>query len=236
MDTKVSVLVEQHLALLAEAGKSPATLTTYRSAVRKLAKFTNALRVGDATPGRLNAVVRSMRAAHGARMARHGRTLLRGALQIAVLNDVLGSNPVAQVSRIESVRKPKGAPALNADQLPEPLGRLRASLACEDIDLIDPITLLAATGLRRSELLALRWTDYDERTDTITVGGKVARMEGEGLKRLPSGKTDASDRVVPLPALALAMLAKRSQRAFWGQQAMIFPSSTGHIARPGQLQ
>jgi hypothetical protein len=77
LDTKVSALVEQHLALLAEADKSPATMTTYRSAARKLAKFSEALRVGDATPGRINAVIRSMRAAHGANMARHGRTLLR---------------------------------------------------------------------------------------------------------------------------------------------------------------
>lgn len=221
------MLVEQHIDSLAEAGKSPATLTTYRSAVRKLAKFTEALRVGDATPGRLNAVIRSMRAAHGANMARHGRTILRGALQIAVLDDVLGSNPVAQVSRIESARKPKGAPALDADQLRELLSKLRASRVCKDIDLIDPVTFLAATGLRRSELLALRWADYEERTGTITVGGKLARIEGEGLKRLQCGKTDASDRVIPLPEFAITMLAERRQRAFWGQQAMIFPSSAG---------
>jgi integrase len=227
LDTKVSVLVEQHLALLAEAGKAPATMTTYRSAARKLAKFSEALRVGDATPGRINAVIRSMRAAHGANMARHGRTLLRGALQIAVLDDVLGSNPVAQVSRIESGRKPKGAPALDADQLRELLGKLGASPACQDADLIDPITLLAATGLRRSELLALRWEDYDETHATITVSGKIARIEGEGLKRLESGKTDSSERVVPLPGFAITMLGERRGRTFWGQHMMMFPSSAG---------
>jgi integrase len=134
-----------------------------------------------------------MRAAHGVNMARHGRTLLRGALQIAVLDDVLGANPVAQVSRIESDRKPKGAPALDANELREMLGKLRASPVSQDADLVDPITLLAATGLRRSELLALRWADYDETAGTITVSGKIARTEGEGLKRLGSGKTDAAE-------------------------------------------
>jgi integrase len=118
--------------------------------------------------------------------------LLRGALQIAVLDDVLGSNPVAQVSRIESGRKTKGAPALDALALRDLLGKLRASLACQDADLIDPITLLAATGLRRSELLALRWADYDKVAGTITVSGKIARIEGEGLKRLDSGKTESA--------------------------------------------
>ena len=131
-------------------------MTTYRSAARKLRKFSEALRVGDATPGRLNAVIRSMRLAHGANMGRHGRTLMRGALQIAVLDDVLGANPLAQVSRIESDRKPKGAPALTAAQLRDLLDKLRASEVCRQADLVDPITVFMATGLRRSELLALR--------------------------------------------------------------------------------
>jgi integrase len=227
LDTRIAVLVEQHLAMLAEAGRSPSTMTTYRSASRKLAKFSEALRIGDATPGRINAVIRSLRAAHGANMARHGRTLLRGALQIAVLDDVLGSNPVTQVSRIESDRKPKGAPALDAAALRDLLGKLGASLACQAADLIDPVTLLAATGLRRSELLALRWADYDETAGTITVSGKIARIAGQGLKRLDSGKTDSSKRVVPLPEFAIAMLAERRGRPFWGQQKMIFPSSAG---------
>ncbi|OYN81699.1 site-specific integrase [Mycolicibacterium sphagni] len=227
LDTKVSVLVEAHLEMLAEAGKSPSTMTTYRSAARKLAKFSDALRVGDATPGRLAAVIRSMRAAHGANMARHGRTLLRGALQIAVLDDVLGRNPVAEVGRIHSDRKPQGAPALDAEQLRDLLAALRESQACWDADLVDPITMLAATGLRRSELLALRWEDYDEAARTIAVSGKIARLPGEGLKRLDSGKTESSQRVVALPGFAVSMLAERRGRAFWGEQTMLFPSSAG---------
>jgi integrase len=152
---------------------------------------------------------------------------MRGALQIAVLDDVLGSNPVAQVSKIESDRKPKGALPLDADELRELLSKLRASPACRDADLIDPITMLAATGLRRSELFALTWENYSEKDATITVSGKVARIQGQGLKRLDSGKTDSSERVVPLPEFAITMLAERRGRAFWGQQKMIFPSSAG---------
>jgi integrase len=91
---------------------------------------------------------------------------------------VLGVNPVAQVSRIESDRKPKGAPALDAVQLRELLAKLRASEACQAADLVDPITVFIATGLRRSELLALRWVDFDEKAGTITVSGKIARIQG----------------------------------------------------------
>jgi integrase len=49
--------------------------------------------------------------------------------------------------------------ALTGDELRALLAKPRASKLCEDHDLVDPITLLIATGLRRSELLGLRWTD-----------------------------------------------------------------------------
>ena len=227
LDTRISELVEAHLKRLAEDGKSPATLTTYRSAARKLAKYSDSLRVGEATPGRMNAVIRSMRQAHGAGMARHSRTLLRAALQIAVLDDVLGANPVTQVDRIQSAAPPKGAPSLDAMQLRDLIGKLRASEACQDADLVDPITLLAATGLRRAELLALRWQDFNEESGTLTVSGKVARVAGEGLRRLDGGKTKSAGRTVPLPLFAVAMLTARRGRDFWGEQPMIFPSSAG---------
>jgi integrase len=232
LDTRVADLVEQHLAMLEENGKAPATMTTYRSAARKLRKFSEALRVGDATPGRLNSVILSIRKAHGANMARHGRTLLRGALQIAVLDDVLGANPVAHVGRIESDRKSKGAPVLDVAQLWELLANLRASEACRTADLVDPITLFIATGLRRSELLALRWVDFDQQTGRITVSGKIARVSGEGLKRLDSGKTDSSARTVQLPEFAITALVERRGRPFWGEHRMIFPSSSGTCRDP----
>jgi integrase len=64
------------------------------------------------------------------------------------------------------------------------------------------------------------------------VSGKIARIEGEGLKRLESGKTDSSERVIPLPGFAITALAERRGRAFWGQQAMMFPSSAGNWRDP----
>jgi hypothetical protein len=50
LDTKITVLVERHLARLAEDGRSPVTLSTYRFAAAKLAKFVGGVRVGEATP------------------------------------------------------------------------------------------------------------------------------------------------------------------------------------------
>jgi integrase len=97
-------------------------------------------------------------------MARQSKTILRGALQLAVMANALGANPVRDLQPIGLKHRPKGATALTANQLRELLAKLRADDYCQRNDLVDPITVLIATGLRRSELLGLRWTDFEETT------------------------------------------------------------------------
>jgi len=76
-----------------------------------------------------------LRSAHHGKVARE--YLLRRALQLAVLNNVLAANPVRDVQLIRST--PTGAEALTADQLREPLIKLRVSETCAKSDLVDPI-------------------------------------------------------------------------------------------------
>jgi hypothetical protein len=72
--------------------------------------------------------------------------------------------------------------ALQANSGPLPAQDLRASEYCREYDLADPFTILIATGLRRCELLGLRWADSDETAGTLAVRGKVVR--GKGLIRM----------------------------------------------------
>ena len=232
LDTLVMVLVDQHIARLAEDGRSARTLDTYRDDASKLAKFLGGVKVGESSAARLDAALRSMRTAHGPTMARRARTLLRGALQLAVLNNVLGANPVRDVQCIKSKRPPKGAEALTATQLRDLLIKLRASETCRKRDLTDPVTLLIATGLRRSELLALRWCDFDAGAGTISVCGKVVREKANGLVRVDETKTVAGRRVIPLPAFAVAVLSERRNLPYLGEQSVIFPSTNGTLPDP----
>jgi integrase len=232
LDTPVASLVERHLIRLAEDGRAARTLDTYRFTAGKLGKFIGGLRVGEATPARLDAVLRSMRTAHGVTMALQSRTILGGAMQLAVLNNVLGSNPVRDVSTIKSKNQRKGATALTARELGDLLAKLRASDYCRARDLIDPITVLIATGLRRSELLGLRWVDFDVDAGTLTVRGTVVRKRGEGLKWVGDTKSAAGQRTVPLPQFAVEALTARRATPFLGEQKMIFPSTAGTLRDP----
>ena len=60
---------------------------------------------------------------------------------------------------LRSMRNATGATALTADELRGLLAKLATSKSCRDHDLVGPITTLIATGLRRSEMLGLRWAD-----------------------------------------------------------------------------
>ena len=235
LDTKLTVLVDRHIDRLEEDGRAATTIDTYRVTAGKLAKAIGGVRVGEATPARIDAALRSMRTSHGAGMARHARVILRGGLQLAVMATVLGSNPVRDISPIMSKGKPKGARALAGDELRELLAKLRTSEFCQKYDLVDPITMLIATGLRRSELLGLRWADYHQAAATISVTGKVSRVTGKGLVRFSQTKTAAGARTLPLPRFAVDMLTARRTLPYLSEQLVIFPSTAGTLRDPSNF-
>ncbi len=234
-DTKVAALVDQYLDRLEEDGRARMTMATYRYTTTKLKKFIGALRVGESSPARVDAALRSMRNAHGATMARQSKTILRGALQLAVMASAITTNPVRDVQPLRSKSQPKGASALTAGQLRDLLVRLPNSDYCRDHDLVDPITLLVATGLRRSELLGLRWEDFDDETGLLTVTGKVVRVKGEGIFRVDETKSAAGRRTIPLPQFAITMLRRRRRLPYFGEQAVIFPSTAGTLRDPNNF-
>jgi integrase len=134
----------------------------------------------------------AMRNAHGDVMAVQSKRILRGGMHLAVMANVLAANPERDVSPMRAKSRPKGAQALTADELRDLFAKLRESEACQRHDLVDPITLFIATGLRISELLGLQWEDFNEDTSTLTVSGKVIRAAGKGLMRVDETKMAAA--------------------------------------------
>lgn len=137
---------------------------------------------------------------------------------------------------MRSKTRPKGAQALTADELRDPLTKLRASDKCRRHDLVDPITLFIATGLRISELLGLQWADFDESASTLTVTGKVIRAAGKGLMRIGETKTAAGRRTLPLPSFAAIVLTARRNLPYLGLQPMVFPSTAGTYRDPDNFR
>ena len=61
------------------------------------------------------------------------------------------------------------------------------------------------TGMRRSELLGLKWSRVDVESKTISVTQTLQRIRGRGLVVMEP-KTDRSRRLVSLPPSAVALL------------------------------
>jgi integrase len=96
-------------------------------------------------------------------------------------------------------------------------------------DPMGPLVILAlSTGLRRSELLALRWEDIGP--DSLAVTATLARSAKGGYERAEP-KTRRSRRTIGLPAMARAALAR--QREASDGSPWVFPDPvTGRPVHP----
>ena len=158
---------------------------------------------------------------------------LNSVLTDAILAGAIAANPVRELRRRRQRKtEAKGAPALGVDQVRALLAAINGSEVCEQKDLRDPVVLLAATGLRRSELLALRWEDVDLDECVATVSGSVVRLKGAGLVRQDTTK-GGGGRAIPLPQFAVDALHRRKgEQPRTTTAGVIFPSSTGTLRDP----
>lgn len=122
--------------------------------------------------------------------------LLRMALDGAVRDGLLGRN-AARLVKQPSVPK-KESTFLTAEQVRAILLDARASRAWP------VLSLIAATGLRRGEALALTWEDVDFQQDAIRVRKTLSRVNGAIVVTQP--KTQKSRRNLPMTDALAALL------------------------------
>ncbi len=98
-----------------------------------------------------------------------------------------------------------------------------------------------ALGLRRGEVLGLRWSDVDFVTGQLRVWQTLQRVRGEGVVFGPP-KSRRSRRVLTMPAVVRsALLRHRAQQQTekssgeWVETGLVFPTSTGRHLEPRNL-
>lgn len=234
--TTLGDLLTRYIERCREDGElAPKSIDTYEATLETVRRRLVDIRVGEAMPGLLDEILRGIRRDHGLTRERHTKVALNAVLTDAVLAGAIVSNPVRELAtrhRRKADKKTKGAPALDMDQVRALLQGVAASEVCDSKDLRDPVTLLAATGLRRSELLALRWEDVDLDGRVLSVTGSVVRVKGQGLIRQDRTK-GGDERTIPLPQFAVdALHQRKGGRHHRNTAGVIFPSSTGTLRDP----
>jgi integrase len=124
----------------------------------------------------------------------HCHRVLRGALQQAVRWQLLAQNPADAVKPPRPARREMRA--LDDDGIKKLLDTARGSR------LYWPVLLAVSTGMRRGELLALRWSSVDLDRSTLSVSEALEETRN-GL-RFKQPKTARSRRTVDLPSVVSA--------------------------------
>ena len=201
---------------------APSTVASYRKNVRlHLAPHIGAVPLASLTTARIDALYRQLerggRADHKAgeglspRTVRYIHTILSAALGAAVKHYRLTRNPAATASppSAKQARAPE-MHAWTAEQLAAFLGWSAGSSQHHAA-----WRLLAYTGMRRGEALALRWRDVNLDAGTVSVrrSAGVIRVKGEGAAIEEGDTKSGKPRVVDLDAATVAVLrAHRKQR------------------------
>lgn len=128
----------------------------------------------------------------------HHHRLLREALQQAVRWQLLARNPADSVEPPRPIRREMAV--LTEGQTVELLKSLEATR------LYVPVLLAVTTGLRRGEILALKWEDLDFDRATLTVRRSLERTN-HGV-HLKEPKTRKGRRVVALPQMTIHALRR----------------------------
>ena len=174
---------------------------------------------------------------------RNMRVVLDVAFKQAVSEDVVSHNPVP-LTAIKSckTRRPEVMTDAMQEQLEQYLFHNR--------NIYHPGIILALyTGLRRGEVCALRWRNYNEVTGKLTVEQTVRRLTnydaapGEPKTRLVFNevKTDSSDRILVMPMVVPDMLKEQKRRFiqqfhFPREDDFIIFSKNGGVTDPDNLQ
>ncbi|VEG55662.1 phage integrase family protein [Mycolicibacterium aurum] len=161
-------------------------------------------------------------------------TVLRAALDGAVRDGLLARNPAAQVRR-PGVERTE-ARHLDAEDVTAVLR------AAESSRYHPALVLIASTGMRKGEALALAWDALDLDAGMLRVAATISRVGGRLVITEP--KTVRSRRTVPLNPAVVSMLRKHKARQAaerlraanqWQNSGLVFTTELGGPVDPRNL-
>ena len=238
----VETYARHWLEAIAPASCSAITLERYATRIR-------AYIIPGLGPTKLQALDGSTIDAFYARLRKSGRRDGKGLSPLSlrdvhsVLGLIIGSAVKAKklarspLDDVQTKPKPKRRriEVLDEADLGALLGHLRGHW------LYMPTLLAAYTGLRRGEVLGLRWHDVDFARGTLEVAQAVEEVAGKLSVKKP--KTDRSARTIKLPASLLMelerhrkeQLEQRLKVGLGGRSELVFTSPLGNMLKPDSV-
>jgi integrase len=192
---------------------APATVVTTRSAAKRMCSTDLAdgrtfgdLRLSRLTWSDIEALYAAMRSGGcGPAWVRRCATVLTRALELARKRGLIDANPSKDAARPRTVRSKPFAPT-GAE-----VRELLAVAVERDAEATDAAVVLASTGLRKGELLAIRWIDVDLDGAEVHISAAISDGgRGVGVVRKSTKRSDWRD--VPLTSAAVVALRRQAAR------------------------
>lgn len=162
----------------------------------------------------------------------HYLSVINRIFKYAVLMDIIKSNPFDKVIKPKSRQTQRKGNFLTKEELKEFLKLAQNTTLSYFFPLVH---LMAYTGLRQGEVLALKWSDIDFENKKITVNKTAARIKEKQTLQTP--KTKNSKRVISIDPVTLSILKswKKDQikiyfkngKHFEGDENFIFTNQRG---------
>ncbi|HBY2235846.1 TPA: DUF3596 domain-containing protein [Klebsiella pneumoniae] len=211
--------LDEYLKICANRNLSPSTINGYEKCISTLSAL-HKLHVTELTPGVLKNWISSRKTK--LKTIRNNLSFLRSAIDEAVTDGLLSINPVSLVSasRYHVVNNSPSAD----DYVVDPFVPAETSAIyqhCRYLEWENLFRFAFNTGLRSSELCALRWTDIDFIENTAHV--QVAKVVGV----LKGTKTKAGTRKVELNNEARAALQSQKQFTLMKSEFIFSDPKTG---------
>lgn len=178
----------------AQAGHELGTARNYDLAVRTLPRHLLDSPVHSIRPATLAELYRRVEADHGVHRTRTVHALMSGALTHAWRMEWIGSNPAR---RVQPPSQPRRAGNVTASS---DVAQLVAAVAGDPL-LHAWLLVSAATGARRSEVLAVRWSQVDLGVGQVIIDGALDPVDGH----MKSTKTGGGRVVAVGPVVVEAL-------------------------------
>jgi len=176
------------------------------------------------------------------RSRHHIHVVLKSCLKGAMDNNLITRNPAASAER-PSVGDTETGQVLDQDQLMVLVNGFKGST------LYEIVCVAAFTGMRRGEILALRWTDLDPANKTLRIDRALEYTRKHGLA-FKSPKTARGRRTIAIDGFLLELLRKEQGKYLrlvagvpdgaavdlslvkLPDDALMFPAPDGAVASP----
>ena len=145
------------------------------------------------------------------RMVKSCHVTCRVALDQAVAQGLILKNPA--LSCKAPITRPKEMQVLTGEEIQ------RLLIQAKEDGYFELLLLELSTGLRRGEILALRWDDLDFRTGVLRVERQVQRIRGKLVVSQPKTRASSRSILLPTPVLKILEQYRQSVTSRW-----MFPS------------